>query len=285
MMPCPDMPCFDKDKKPRPDTNGQQHFMQSPFPVPLIVLPETDSTNTYLTQLCHEQASAVHEFTTVIAERQTAGKGQRGNSWESEDFRNITFSFVLYPTFIEARCQFILSQIVSLSIKEELDDWADDISIKWPNDIYWNEKKICGILIENDLAGHHIGRSISGIGVNINQEVFRSNAPNPVSLKQITGQEYDRYLILANIMKRLKAYYLLLQSDADRTATDRTATDLIAHRYACSLFRREGFHRYADADGEFLARLLRVEPDGRFVLEDREGKERGYLFKEVQYLL
>lgn len=87
------------------------------FPVPLIILPETDSTNNYLTQLCNEQQSAVREFTTVIAERQTAGKGQRGNSWESEDCRNITFSFVLYPTFIEARRQFILSQIVSLSIK------------------------------------------------------------------------------------------------------------------------------------------------------------------------
>lgn len=118
------------------------------FPVPLIILPETDSTNNYLTQLCNEQQSAVREFTTVIAERQTAGKGQRGNSWESEDCRNITFSFVLYPTFIEARRQFILSQIVSLSIKEELDEWTKGISIKWPNDIYWNEKKICGILIE-----------------------------------------------------------------------------------------------------------------------------------------
>lgn len=94
------------------------------FPVPLIILPETDSTNNYLTQLCNEQQSAVREFTTVIAERQTAGKGQRGNSWESEDCRNITFSFVLYPTFIEARRQFILSQIVSLSIKEELDEWT-----------------------------------------------------------------------------------------------------------------------------------------------------------------
>ncbi len=158
------------------------------FPVPLIILPETDSTNNYLTQLCNEQQSAVREFTTVIAERQTAGKGQRGNSWESEDCRNITFSFVLYPTFIEARRQFILSQIVSLSIKEELDQWTEGISIKWPNDIYWNEKKICGILIENDLSGHHIGRSISGIGVNINQDVFRSNAPNPISLKTNHGK-------------------------------------------------------------------------------------------------
>lgn len=269
MMPCPDM-------------NKIQNLTLTPvqFPVPLIILEETDSTNNYLTQLCNEQQSTVLEFTTVIAERQTAGKGQRGNSWESEDCKNITFSFVLYPTFIEARHQFILSQIVSLSIKEELDECTEGISIKWPNDIYWNEKKICGILIENDLSGHHIGRSISGIGVNINQETFRSSAPNPVSLKQITGQEHDRYLILGNIMKRVKEYYTLLQTDT----TDNTA-NLITERYTRSLFRREGFHRYADADSEFLARLLRVEPDGRFILEDQSGKERGYLFKEVQYIL
>ena len=136
-------------------------------------------------------------------------------------------------------------------------------------------------MIENDLSGHHIGRSISGIGVNINQDVFRSNAPNPVSLKQITGKTHDRYLILANIMKRVKEYYDLLRAGT----SDSNATTLIAERYARSLFRREGYHRYADANGEFLARLLRVEPDGRFILEDRTGKERGYLFKEVQYIL
>ena len=170
MMPCPDT----KQTTERTAT-------PSGFPVPLIVLPETGSTNNYLSQLCNEQEAAVKEFTTVIAERQTAGKGQRGNSWESEDYRNLTFSFVLYPTFVEVRRQFLLSQFISLSIKEELDEWTEDISIKWPNDIYWHEKKICGILIENDLAGHHIGRCIAGIGVNINQEVFRSDAPNPVS--------------------------------------------------------------------------------------------------------
>ena len=208
--------------KPYPDMNKEsnEHLPSAKFPVPLLVLMETDSTNRHLTQLCDEQGTDIPEFMTVIAERQTAGKGQRGNSWESEDCKNITFSFVLYPTFIEARQQFILSQIISLSIKEELDEWAEGISIKWPNDIYWNEKKICGILIENDLLGHHIGRSISGIGVNINQEVFRSDAPNPVSLKQITGEDHDRYLILANIMKRIKEYYTLLRTDCSGKTAD-----------------------------------------------------------------
>ena len=245
------------------------------FPVPLIILPETDSTNNYLTQLCNEQQSAVREFTTVIAERQTAGKGQRGNSWESEDCRNITFSFVLYPTFIEARRQFILSQIVSLSIKEELDEWTKGISIKWPNDIYWKDKKICGMLIENDLMGRNISQSISGIGINVNQEVFHSTAPNPVSLRQITGKQYDIFEILKNIMLRIQSGYELLRNGD---------TELIAHRYEKALFRKEGMHRYKDADGEFFARIICVEPEGKLILEDDAQKKRGYMFKEVEYI-
>lgn len=113
--------------KPYPDMNKEPnvHLPSEKFPVPLLVLMETDSTNRHLTQLCDEQGIDIPEFMTVITERQTAGKGQRGNSWESEDGKNITFSFVLYPTFIEARQQFILSQLISLSIKEELDEWAE----------------------------------------------------------------------------------------------------------------------------------------------------------------
>ena len=163
--------------KPCPDT----------FPFPLVALDETASTNQYLSQLCNQLQESVAELTTVTAEFQTAGKGQRGNTWEAEEGKNLLFSFVLYPSFLEARRQFILSQIVSLAIKEELSRWSDEITIKWPNDIYWKDKKICGILIENDLSGHHIRRSIAGIGININQEVFNSDAPNPFSLKQIPG--------------------------------------------------------------------------------------------------
>ena len=189
------------------------------FPYPLIALDETDSTNRYISQLCNELQESVAELTTVTAEFQTAGKGQRGNTWEAERGKNLLFSFVLYPTFLEARRQFILSQIVSLSIKEELDRWSDEITIKWPNDIYWRDKKICGILIENDLSGHFIGRSISGIGININQNEFHSDAPNPVSLKQITGQEHDRYEILSHILKRVQIYYNGLQTEDSGTYT------------------------------------------------------------------
>ena len=172
------------------------------FPYPLIVLDETDSTNRYISQLCNNPQKAVAELTTVSAEFQTAGKGQRGNSWEAEKEKNLLFSFVLYPTFLEARCQFILSQIISLSIKEELDRWSDEITIKWPNDIYWRDKKICGILIENDLSGHFIGRCISGVGININQKEFHSDAPNPeagANLLQRSANRRAQHLCRRNI--------------------------------------------------------------------------------------
>lgn len=250
------------------------------FPYPLIALQETDSTNQHLCQLCNSGQEVITEFTTVTAEYQSAGKGQRGNTWEAERGKNLLFSFVLYPSFMEARHQFILSQIVSLSIKEELDGWSDDITIKWPNDIYYKDKKICGILIENDLVGHFIGRSICGIGININQKAFQSDAPNPVSLTQITGKEHDRYKMLAHILQRVQTYYNCLQTE-DTVAF----SALIATRYARALFRRRGYHTYEDANGKFSARLLRVEQDGRFVLEDETGKEREYMFKEVQYIL
>lgn len=250
------------------------------FPYPLIALEETDSTNRYLCQLCQNLQENVAPLTTVSAEYQTAGKGQRGNSWEAEAGKNLLFSLVLFPTGVEARRQFLLSQIVSLAIKEELSQWSEEISIKWPNDIYWQEKKICGILIENDLCGAYIGRCICGIGLNVNQEQFHSNAPNPVSLKQITGKEHNRHELLAEILNRISAYYEKLTS---KNCLDFSAE--IQVRYARSLFRRRGYHPYRDANGKFMARLLRVEPDGRFVLEDEYGKERTYLFKEVQYLI
>ena len=245
---------------------------------PIINLDETDSTNRYLAQLCDR--GPVSEYTTVRADYQTAGKGQRGNTWESERGKNLLFSFVLYPTFLEARRQFLLSQLTALAVKEALELWTDDIRIKWPNDIYWKEKKICGLLIENELSAEGIARSIIGIGLNVNQEIFHSDAPNPVSLQQITGLEKNPMEVLTYILTYTRRFYEDLRQDED----DAMAS-LIARQYDFALFRREGWHPYEDATGRFMARLLRVEKDGRYILQDEAGKERGYLFKEVQYIL
>jgi len=246
------------------------------FPVPLIILPETDSTNNYLTQLCNEQQSAVREFTTVIAERQTAGKGQRGNSWESEDCRNITFSFVLYPTFIEARRQFILSQIVSLSIKEELDEWTKGISIKWPNDIYWHDKKIAGILIENVLSGSTFSRAIIGMGLNINQKNFYSDAPNPVSLYQITGRTYKIEKILDEFTEAFGKRY---------TDTFTNSSDRIHKEYIAALYRNDGVYPFYSDGNIFHASIADVELDGHLLLSTESGEKKRFAFKEVSFLL
>ena len=178
------------------------------------------------------------------------------------------FSFVIFPVFLEAKQQFLISQIVSLAIKEELDTYTTDISIKWPNDIYWKDKKICGMLIENDLMGRNISQSIAGVGININQD--------PVSLFQITGKQYDIFNILEHIMLRIQIYYDLLQKNN---------TALITAQYERSLFRKEGMYRYKDVNGEFMANIVCVEPEGRLILEDETQTKRGYMFKEVEYLL
>ena len=132
------------------------------------------------------------------------------------------------------------------------------------------------MLIENDLMERNISQSISGIGINVNEEVFHSTAPNPVSLRQITGKQYDIFEILKNIMLRIQSDYELLRNGD---------TELITHRYEKALFRKEGMHRYKDADGEFFARIICVEPEGKLILEDDAQRKRGYMFKEVEYLL
>ena len=240
----------------------------------ILRVAETTSTNSLLRELVIKES--LPEGSVVVADFQTAGRGQIGNVWESEAGKNLMFSTVLYPTCIPANRQFLISQIAALSVKETLDSYTDHVTVKWPNDIYWKEKKICGMLIENDLMGRNINQSIAGIGININQETFHSSAPNPVSLLQITEEEHDLFKILKNIMLRIQSYYSLLKK-GDTTS--------IACQYEKSLFRREGMHQYKDANGEFLARIVCVEPEGRLILEDEKLIKRGYMFKEVEYLL
>ena len=240
----------------------------------IIRLQKTDSTNNYLHALaCPEQLG---EGSVVWAEFQTAGRGQIGNSWESAEGENLTFSVVLYPTFLLANRQFLISQITALSVKQTLDRYVDDITVKWPNDIYWRDRKICGMLIENDLAGQFIYSSILGIGININQKEFKSNAPNPVSLYQIIGKRTDREKFLQEFLERLYANYLLLLQEKEV---------LIQEAYRQSLYRREGFHLYEDANGRFEAAIEEIEPSGYLHLRLRDNTIRRYEFKEVRFVI
>ena len=154
----------------------------------VIHIDETDSTNRWLRDYALSQPEGDY---VVVSEYQTAGRGCGTNSWESERGKNLTFSLLIHPTEITADCQFRISEAVSLALCETLDAYVTDrqVSVKWPNDIYVDDCKICGMLIENRLRGRLMTDSIIGIGLNVNQQEFFSDAPNPVSLVQLLGHE------------------------------------------------------------------------------------------------
>lgn len=243
------------------------------YPKP-IYIPQTISTNVSLAEICSK--GVTENLTSVYSTFQTDGRGQRGNKWESEDGKNLLFSFVIFPKELPARKHFILLQITALALFDTLSEYTEGISIKWPNDIYWKDKKICGTLIENDLSGMNIERSISGTGVNLNQKIFRSDAPNPVSLSLITGQEYDIETVLHKIMTSASGYYSMYENGECET---------IRRKYFDAIYRKDGFHMYRDDNGTFEATIENIEEDGRLVLKDRDGNVRKYLFKEVAYIL
>ena len=234
---------------------------------------ETDSTNLWGKRAWREEGAGHGEL--FVAEYQSAGRGRFTRRWSAPPDSAITMSILICPEFSPQKAP-MLTLVMGLSVAQAVRELDIEVSIKWPNDIYWKDKKICGMLIENDLMGRNISQSISGIGINVNQEVFHSTAPNPVSLRQITGKQYDIFEILKNIMLRIQSGYELLRNGD---------TEPIAHRYEKALFRKEGMHRYKDADGEFFARIICVEPEGKLILEDDAQRKRGYMFKEVEYLL
>ncbi|MBQ8360982.1 MAG: biotin--[Bacteroidaceae bacterium] len=244
--------------------------------VQVITLKEVDSTNSYLRNLPADKVEK--EFVAVVAKSQTAGRGQRGNSWESAPNKNLTFSIMMHPTFLTANEQFILSQAMALSVKETLDDYvrSPHPRIKWPNDIYWNKKKLCGILIETDLMGKNMETCIIGVGINLNQETFHSDAPNPVSVWQITGHATEPLTIMKKIIQRFVTYYNQIRQGQTH--------DLIDH-YHKGLFRRVGYHLFRQGDTQFDARIRGVKTDGHLLLEDREGNIRTFGFKEVEYVI
>jgi len=241
--------------------------------VNIIRVETVSSTNSYLKESARNRV--LEEGTVVVARNQTAGKGQRGNSWESEAGKNITCSILLYPSFLPVQRFFLLSEAVSLGVKEMLDVYTSGITVKWPNDIYYQEKKIAGILIENELTGNVYTSSVVGTGLNVNQERFLSHAPNPVSLKQITGEDFDTKTLLEKLVENILYCYEQLKSGDIET---------IIQKYHDALYRRAGFHRFEDEAGKFNARIDRVSDDGLLHLITDMNEERSYAFKNVRFV-
>lgn len=237
-----------------------------------IQLPEARSTNTYLSTI----ASTTAHGTVVYTLRQTAGRGQRGNSWESEDGKNITLSMLIRPSVAPSQ-QFFISEAAALAVARTLDKYIADggVSVKWPNDVYWHDKKICGMLIEHSLSGGRINSSILGIGVNINQQQFLSDAPNPVSLWQIIGRETP----LEEVLHTLCDTLLSLEDSLPENA------EALHREFLGRLYRGEGEHPFRSQGVVFNASIVNVAPDGILSLRLSDGSIRKYAFKEVEFVI
>ena len=241
-----------------------------------IKVSQTASTNTYLSRL----AATLPGGTVIYTPSQTAGRGQKGNSWESEDDKNLTFSMLLKRPPVKARDQFYLSEAAAIAVVEALTaEVGDGFAVKWPNDVYWQDKKVCGMLLENSLDGSGIAHCVVGIGINVNQERFVSDAPNPVSLINITGREHDLMTLLKGVCARIEQL-------VDSLADDNARVDL-HHRYMAALYRNDGqLHPYEDADGNrFMASVAGIAPDGTLTLLHEDGASHDYLFKQVKHII
>lgn len=241
----------------------------------IIRLNETTSTNDYLRGVptpCSECMAV------AVAGYQTAGRGQGTNTWESECGKNLLFSILTSPTGVDVTRQFILSMAGALALKAALDVYCDGITLKWPNDIYWHDRKISGTLIETSVRGGIIARCIYGIGLNVNQCTFRSDAPNPVSLVNITGRYTPLDTLLDSILLQFDRYYSL--------ATSPNGACPIVADYHRALYRRDGMYAYEDTGTHevFSARIDHVGFDGRLHLVDSDGRQRAYTFKQVKFV-
>jgi len=239
----------------------------------IVRLEVTDSTNNYANRQIRE--NAILEGTVFLTYEQTAGRGQLKNVWESEPGQNLIFSIVLCPEFLEIRRQFMLSKVVTLGIYKALSKYVDSLKIKWPNDIYVGNQKLGGILIENSIMNGLLKSSVVGIGLNVNQTVFRSDAPNPVSMQLLTNQHYDCEIILSEILSGIDWYYALLRAGKEAA---------IDQEFTFVLYRLNEKHFYKAEDDIFEGEIIGVNEIGQLLIRKNDGKVLEFHFKEVEFL-
>ena len=261
-----------------------------------MYIEQTDSTNSLLQRILRgeEQQYAAclkEDIPLIYTTYQTAGRGQTGNGWESERGLNLLMSYLLREPQIKTAEQFGLNLLAAVLTHLTLKDWLNKaqrpmLTIKWPNDIYYGDKKIAGILVENSLSGANVQHSIAGIGININQEHWLGNAPNPISLKQIIGRDTHVSNVMQTFLTYLRAWQL-------------TTPEWRKEYYLQHLYRRNGYYPFlerevsteptmnasADADGQFMARIQAILPTGELVLIDQQGQQRIYHFKQIRYVI
>ena len=237
----------------------------------LIHLSTIDSTNNYAANLLKE--TNVVNGTTILTKRQEFGRGQRGNSWHTESGKNLILSTIIFPK-LKNQYVFHLNIIVSLSVEKTLNDLGIVAKVKWPNDIYINNRKVAGILIENQIQGGLISSSIIGLGLNVNQLNFPSEI-NATSIALEKGCEFD-------LMDIFNQFFGYLDFYCDHLMTSNFK--LLLKRYYDVLFQFKETCSYEDENGLFKGEISGIDSSGRLIIQTSEG-QRTYSLKEVKYLI
>lgn len=240
----------------------------------ILHFPELGSTNTYAKKLLRD--SHPEEFTAISTDFQTNGKGQEANVWESETGQNVLASIILYPDFLDIARQFTISMAVSVGIIEFLNTVVPeyDFKIKWPNDIYAGNKKLGGILISNEVMGNRFRHVVAGIGINVNQESFSADLPNPVSLFSLTGKTYPLQEMTSRLCNCVKGKYMQLREGAFAQ---------IEKEYLDHLLGLGEKRPYIYKGKHIVASITGVNDYGQLLLETADG-EKSCDLKEIQYL-
>jgi BirA family biotin operon repressor/biotin-[acetyl-CoA-carboxylase] ligase len=243
----------------------------------IIEVDETESTNRYASELL--STTGLEEGTVISARFQYAGKGAGDNSWESEKGKNLLTSIILKPEFLPLHRQFMLNIIASLGVHDMIAELCENtvvVKIKWPNDIYAGNKKIAGMLVENAIMGDTFMHTILGIGININQGIFVSEAPNPVSLKNITGKEYKLQECLSLLCSMMDKRYMQLKE---------LRYDELMAEYISSLYRRGAEAQYMYKEKIISATIINVSAEGKLILKTLNSELIKCEFKEIEFVI
>ena len=239
----------------------------------VINLSKCHSTNTFATELL--ALKGVQEGTLIATEHQTAGRGQRGNSWEAAAGKNLTFSLILKPSFLPVQEQFYLTIITSLAIYDSLTELLPQgLSIKWPNDIYHNKKKLGGILIENSLKNTILEWSVLGIGLNVNQAEFQNE--KATSLLLASGREFSLQDLLGKLLLKIESRYLQLKNGLRQD---------LRKEYLGRLYRMGEMHQFRSGNDTFQGRIIGIDKLGHLAVCALPGEEVRYFgIKEIEFL-
>lgn len=240
----------------------------------VIELPAVDSTNTYLAKLL--QTTSLNDGTAIMAQFQSAGRGQRGSAWESERGSNLLVSYLLLPASLQANEHFSFNQAMCLGVRDFVARHTSlPVRIKWPNDIMVGNGKIAGLLIENSIRGSVIHQSIVGIGININQRRFGNYSPQPVSLSMLNDKNYDLHECLHELSQSIGKWYTIFTIGNKR---------MIRESYSESLFRIGEPAIYETGGRRFTGTIQGTMPNGELVIVQEDGFEYIFKNKEVKFI-